>query len=995
VDFTIAPPEIAAELARINNHPYLKRAQEPDHSFGAHTSPDGIRRILRLLRTSTSVDFELYKPAMLARRIARRMALHKLDTPEKYLQLLQADGSELNALYQDIFIHVTGFFRDPESLDVLKQHVFSKFTSGKGRPAPAIRVWVPGCSTGEEAYSIGMLLFEAFAEHRAEPSMQIFGTDISERMDGGFQVAKSLRDVCVFARHDLSRDAPFSKMDLISCRNVLIYMVPELQKKIIQTFHYALKPGGYLLMGKSESLGVYSGLFDVEDSKHKVLVRRPFAAATHLNHEISERVEKQTISALRAPSPSASDLRREAELLLLEQYSPAALVIDSNLQILHFQGNTGPFLSPASGEASFHLLRMIRPELLVDVRTAIQQAKSKGVAVRKEAVRVTYKGDSALVDIDVSPLKAQRPKEFDYLVVFRERNTPPPHSAKGLAKETPGQTKDRTKAELARKERELASLSSQFRAMVQDHEAAKEEMRSMNEEMLSSNEELQSTNEELETAKEELESSNEELTTLNDELQKRNTELSQLTNDLSNLLTGVDIPILILDAELRIRRFTPVAGEVLHLITTDLGRPLSDIASTLDVSWAELSSLVISKGQTIEREVRDRQGKWYTLRMRPYRSGTDTIDGLLITLLDIDAVKRSAQEISESRRRSDELAAQLALAGEGLGVGIWEFDLESDEVHGTARWCALNGLPPDTVMSRAEWIGKVHPEDRDMIAGDLKQLVHGRNLTHREYRVIWQDGSFHWLDRRAELIAAEGGTPARVRGISISIDDRKAAEQERQMLASRIASAQEEERQRIARELHDGLIQDLAGLAIDISQRAANAASSDASLEQDLRSFQSRVAKYAAAARHVAYRLHASELDDLGLEAALRAFCEDFGNRAGIAIKFKKAGSPLLATREAASCIYSIAQEALRNVAKHSHAKRAVVSLEATARQISLCIEDKGAGFPMPSLKTSAGLGVVSMRERARLVNGNFSVTSKPSRGTRVLVEIPIPEVHS
>ena len=489
------------------------------------------------------------------------------------------------------------------------------------------------------------MLVEQLGERRDRAMIQFFGTDISERaieqaragvyaeasiadvsterqrrffnkVEGGFQVAKSLRDLCVFARHDLARDPPFSKLDLISCRNVLIYMGPVLQKRLVEIFHYALKPAGHLLLGKSESLIGYSNLFSMEDSKHKIFSRRPFTTPLNVGRAAAKRADEEAIPLADGSGTAAFGLRREAERLLLDQFSPPALVVDPTLQIIQFQGSIGPFLAPMAGEPSFHLLQMVRPELVVNLRTAIHQAKKESVAVRKNGIRFRHNGTSASIDIQVSPLKGRHPEEFDFLVVFLEPAKPEPADAKLPLQRAA--TKDRTKAEFARRDRELAAMHEQL-LMVQDHTAAHEEMQAMNEELLSANEELQSANEELETAQEELESSNEELTTLNDESQKRNAELSKLSDDLSNLLTGVSIPILILDLDLRIRRFTPLAGTVLNLISTDIGRPLTDIPSTLDgVDWGLLTSQVITESQVVEREVRDRDGRWYTLRMRPY-----------------------------------------------------------------------------------------------------------------------------------------------------------------------------------------------------------------------------------------------------------------------------------------------------------------------------------------------------------------------------------------
>ncbi|HTS46760.1 MAG TPA: chemotaxis protein CheB, partial [Bryobacteraceae bacterium] len=930
VDFALPPDRIAQELARINGHPYIRHAPASAEPPDVPAGTDGLRRILRQLRIASGVDFELYKPAMIVRRIARRMALHRIDSHDRYLELIKKDRAELDALYEDIFIHVTSFFRDPESLRILQKRVLVNFTPGKS--SRTIRIWVPGCSSGEEVYSIAMLLIETLGQRRPAATIQIFGTDISERsvqraragiygasslidvaperqkrffsrVEGGYQIVKSIRDVCVFARHDVTKDPPFSKLDLISCRNVLIYMGPVLQKKVVEAFHYALKPGGYLMLGKSESLTAYSSLFAPQDAKHKILARRPSEFPQHVHAPVREQSAAQKAPLELESSPAPADMRREAERLLLDRYTPAALVVDSNLQIIHFQGKAGYFLAPASGEPSFHLLRMIRPELLVDMRTAIYQAKREGVMVHREGIRFKHNGESTLVDIDVSPMKT-RGHDQDYLVVFRDN---PRLSPSEQAVEKPARAgKDRSRAELARSEHEIAALREQLQELVQNHEAADEEMRSMNEEILSSNEELQSTNEELETAKEELESTNEELTTLNDELQKRNTDLSILSDDLSNVLVAMDIPMVLLDAKLHIRRFTPAAGRVLNLIATDISRPLSDLASTLpSVNWKGLIAEVTEKAQYIESEVQDHNGHWYTLRMRPYYSSRGTREGVLIALQDVDLVKRSLEDAAEARERAQDLEARLALAGENLRIGMWELDIASGEVRGSKQWSELYGLKKNNPITQAEWMARVHPEDRPLLQDGVNHLITGGKALNREYRLIWPDRSVHWLNRRAELVRDAKGNPVKVRGVSIDITSQKMVEQERQAFASRISSAQEGERRRIARELHDGLIQELAGVAMDLGRRVTQPPASD-ELEQDYHLLQSRVVKAAEAARHVAYELHPTELDDLGLEKALRAYCQQIGQENGVSVEFASHRVPQELTRETALCLYKV-----------------------------------------------------------------------------------------
>ena len=1002
VDLVLPPEGIAAELSRINSHPYFRAVQAVEESDAVD---DGVRQICTLLRTATGVDFRLYKPATVNRRIARRMALRKLDATEQYVQLLIQDRGELNALYEDILIHVTGFFRDPESLEALRKGVFANLLAGK-EPGQ-IRMWAPGCSSGEEVYTLAMLLFEQLGDRRGHNTIQIFGTDISDRaidraragiysesslaevsrerqrrffnrVEGGFQIAKPLRDVCVFARHDLAKDPPFSRLDLISCRNVLIYMGPVLQTRVIETFHYALKPDGHLLLGRSESLNAYSNLFAVEDSRHRVFSRRPFSSPLPQSTASAARAD-----AVRSPSPNAPtsvifNSRREAERILLDQYAPAALVVDARQQIVHFQGNTSPFLAPAAGEPSFHVLKMVRPELVVDLRTAIQQAKKGNSEVRKSGVRLMPDGTPIPVDIQVWPLKGRDSGEPDFLVVLQETALRPvPDAAEPPPKH--GEMKARARAEIARRDRELAAAREQLRALIQDNEAASEEMRAMNEEVLSSNEELQSTNEELETAKEELESSNEELTTLNDELQKRNTELSQLSDDLSNLLTGVNIPILFLDTDLRIRRFTPLAGSVMNLVATDVGRPITDIASVLDdADWHKLALETIQGSRVVEREVRDRAGHWYTLRIRPYRSSEKKTEGVLVALLDIDAVKRSLDAAREAR---DFAEAIVETVREPLLV----FDAELRVVRATGSFYAIFGGSP------AETEGRKFFE----IGGGLWNIPPLRTLLEEllpndsRLENFQVEHDFPSIGFRCMLLNARriqrstGGTPL----ILLAVED---VTQRRRSDLARLATAQEDERRRVARELHDDLIQRLASLGMDLGSYATRDPASARRHRNEIRSFQSRVAEAAAVGRRVAYELHPFQLEDLGLETALRAHSDGLRKSHGLLVTFTCRKLPGELMPDLASCLYRVAQEALYNVARHAGVKRATVTLEGTPDSVRLCVEDRGVGFAVSSLSACEGLGIVSMKERVQLANGRFAIESKPGKGTRVSVEVPL-----
>jgi two-component system CheB/CheR fusion protein len=640
------------------------------------------------------VDFSHYKQPTIRRRLHRRMVLHKIATVEQYLRLLQQDPAEVTALYQDILIHVTHFFREPDTFETLKTRVFPQLIKARAAQDDEgpIRVWVPGCSTGEEAYSVAIALLEFLGESAPQTALQIFATDISEnaieharagvygenitadvsaerlrrffgRSDGHFRIGKQVRDLCVFARQDLTRDPPFSRLDLIVCRNVLIYLAANLQSRLMNVFHYALKPSGFLMLGGSETIGSHVELFSLADKKHRLYVRKqapnrwsldfPAAAYTGARLDVSRKAAPE--------ARMASTIQAEATRALT-RYGPAAVVVDNDLQIIHFHGQTGPFLEPASGDASLNLMKMAREGLLFALRSAFHDVRKGDAPVRREGLHVADNAMVRDVSIEVIPL-AGRP-ERHFLVVFEEARRPDPPapdgksvkasarvSRKGLKKGLkPGSRAARlaTKSssaehELTRLQQELAASREYLQSIIQDLEAA-------NEEILSSNEELQSTNEELDTAKEELQSTNEELNTVNEELQGRNEEMSRVNSDLVNLLGSVQIAIVMVAQDLRIRRFTPMAEKVLNLIPTDIGRPITDLKPNIDCPDLEkLIAESIDSMTTIEREVSDRQGHWYAMRIRPYKNLENRIDGAVLAFFDVEAARQREMSLREAR----------------------------------------------------------------------------------------------------------------------------------------------------------------------------------------------------------------------------------------------------------------------------------------------------------------------------------------------------------
>ena len=641
-------------------------------------------RILALLKTETGVDFTHYKHSTIKRRILRRQALDRVESLADYVTYLEAHRPEVKKLYEDILINVTGFFREPEAFEALKNLVFPAITRERS-PDDPIRIWVPGCASGEEAYSIAISLLEFLGDMSANFPVQIFATDVDDQVisqaragfypeaaladvsperlrrffvkgSGGYQVSKTIREMCVFARQNLIKDPPFSHLDLISCRNVLIYFGPVLQKMVIPIFHFALKPNGFLLLGKSEALGSFMDLFSLVDKRYKIYAQKSLrvpraAAALAPDHPSRALVAGSGPEKARDLGAGVPDLLREADRLVLARYAPAGVIIDETMKIVHFRGQTGAFLEPAPGEASLNLLRMARENLGREIRAAVQAAIQGNSPVRKEGVRLREDGGVRRVNLEVVPLRsaAEGPRFFQVLFEAATTATGPEPAPAG---EKPGPAGRRPPKEqrLRELEEELAATKEYLQAVMEEQGTHLEELQSSNEELMSANEELQSLNEEMETSKEELQSTNEELATLNEELENRNQELTRANNDLYNLLGAVQIAIVMLGPDLRIRRFNPTAQEMLNLIPGDVGRPISDLKLPLEMDDLKgLLTEVMDHLVVKEVEVRNRQGRWYSLRLKPYRTLDQRIDGVVLALVDIDALKRSLEEVEEAR----------------------------------------------------------------------------------------------------------------------------------------------------------------------------------------------------------------------------------------------------------------------------------------------------------------------------------------------------------
>jgi len=682
VDMVLSPEGISEELIRIGSHPFIAITTKNEQKIINPKEEDHLAQIFRKLRASTGVDFSNYKSSTIKRRITRRMVLNKTDKIEEYIKIIKDSKTEIYELYKDLLINVTNFYRDPEVFNILEHRIFPEIIKGKSRNEP-IRIWVPGCSSGEEVFSIAISLLEYSGKNGDPGQVQIFATDISEtaiekarageypeselkdippeirrkyfsNYNGRFKVNKPVREICVFAKQDITKDPPFSRVDLISCRNLLIYFSNELQKKIIPVFHYALKPGGFLMLGTSESIGGFGDLFFLTDKKFKLYKKKQGNSPIDFNFSLP--AAGHIVNRYNEITPGKMDIQKEADKVTIDRYAPPGILINSSMDIIQFRGKLNKYIEPSTGDASLNIFRMIKEGLSLDMHTAIMEVQKTGTPYSIENIKYDRKGNRGVVDLEVIPIKGlHETKDYAYLILFRERE--PESSVPGAGNGKEGSLKSVVTRQEKDKESEIDRLKSELiisrehlQSIIEEREGTNEELRSALEELQSSNEELQSTNEEMETTREELQSTNEELITVNDELESKNSELHEINNDLQNLLSIVNIPILMLDRDLKIRRYTPSAEKIWNLISGDLGRPIGNINPNIEVP--NLNEMVLEVLDTIEpkeMQVRDNTDNWYSMKIRPYRTSENKIDGVIISLYDVDIMKREHDTAIEGR----------------------------------------------------------------------------------------------------------------------------------------------------------------------------------------------------------------------------------------------------------------------------------------------------------------------------------------------------------
>ncbi len=1026
-----------------------------------------LKKVLDVLRARTGHDFSGYKRSALLRRVSRRLQLTDQLTIAGYLTLLRASTGEVQALFDDLLISVPTFFRNPEVWSAVQNAVIGPLVA-LATPDDQLRVWVPACATGEEAYTLAMLFHEEFERQNVSPDLVIFASDVDEsalavareglyprvisadisderlerffRSEGDhYRIIRDLRDDVVFAAHSLLRDPPFSRLHLISCRNVLIDLDRDLQGRVMRVFRYACRDTGFLLLGISEN--AHEQLFQAVDQEHRVFRSRPGAESRleEIPSVTSGRADQTatTESHARAvfmPAPA------ELHISALEDIAPPTVLVDERWNVLHLSSSAARFFQQRGGPLARRLTDLVRPELRDELLIALETALARSDAHLSAFVRVEF--DGVMRRIAVLAQQRVRPRSIDrnVLVTFLDAGET------GRAESRQEQTARGAAASLRDK---LHHAEQRIENIRDDHFVTTQDLRAANEELQSLNEEYRSTTEELETSKEELQSTNEELQTINAELKVRLDEVSRAHSDVENLMAATNVATLFLDMDLRIKRYTRRLADIFNIRARDLDRPIGDLRHTLEYEMLEDDARrVLATLSPIERHVTSHGGRLYVARLSPYRTASDhRVDGVVVTFIDVTEIKQAEAAVRASEREleselqiirrlhamtlsvamaptiQDALDHVIAAAVELHGAGKGHVQLfDRDRRH--LRIVAHRGFAQDFI----ERFATVPPDDpssagRAFRSGELVQIadvarddmfaplreaaleagyraVQSVPLINRQGELLGML-SIHFPDvhefteRDLQLSALLGRQAAdlldsRVRQMEAAAS--KVETSQVRELLGRLVQVQEEERRRISRDIHDQMGQQMTALRMQIESLRSKCERSP-----DLAAHVGRIDHLAEeldqSVDFLTWELRPAALDRLGLSDALADVVRGWSAQFHVAAEYHAsavADVPLAA--DAAVNLYRIVQEALHNVHKHAQASRATVLLDVHGEHLTLVIEDNGRGFAQgePAERGAESLGLISMRERARLIGGDIDIETAPGQGTSIFVRVPL-----
>lgn len=990
-----------------------------------NTNEGWLQKILAQLHSHTGHDFSAYKRTTIGRRLRRRMQLQQVEELPAYWQLLQQNPAEARLLFRDLLITVTNFFRDAGTFAALETQVIPQLFAGKTRE-DTVRVWVTGCATGEEAYSLAILLLEQRSQLDDAPEIQIFASDVSsealaharegfyssaisgdvspERLErffheenGGYRLKKEVREMILFADHNLLNDPPFSKLDLVSCRNLLIYLQREVQDKIMGLFHYALRPGGFLFLGASESL-FSAALFRAIDKKRGLYQRQSVTSAQPAlpslplapwSRPLTKTAENQEVA-----DPSERDSFGALHQEIVERYAPPSLLVNQDFDIVHLSQHAGRFLHTPGGEPTNSVLQRINPALRPELTTALYGALEKDQPSSTRPVRMTLDGEMRRVSMNVQPAAAAD-MAGHVLVVFMEME------------DAPESTRETSVGEAARSmaqelDEDLTRTKERLQTAVEEFETSREEMRASNEELQSMNEELRSTAEELETSKEELQSMNEELLTVDQENKNKVAELSQLSGDLHDLLLAADAATLFLDQDLRIRQFTPQVGQLFNIMPADQGRPLSHITHNLQGGdLLQDANRVLQHLTSVEREMSSQDGRWFLVQLRPYRSEDEHIGGIVITFVDITEMKQVEEELRRSKAfqeyivqtvREALLVLNLDLTVAFANLSFYRmFQVEEESTVGTLVYELGNGqwdipalrLLLEDVLPDNDAFNDYEVTHSFQEVGERVMLLNARRLDGQQLILLAVEDVTERHQALAELQRLNKNL-----GKEVGQRTRKIRQ-----LASELLVAEQKVRRRIAQALHDDLQQIIYSMRMQLQMLKEDVMADEKTALMPTMTHLDEMMNNAFTmtrqmARELAPPIPLSEdfgesMHELGLHVS---------QMHRLQVNVQVNGSVHIEKSEISMLLLYIVRELLFNIVKHAEVDEANVEVSQQENALQIVVTDGGKGFDVTKLMKKSGgsgFGLYSIQERLELVDGRLEVVSKVGDGTRVALIIP------